>query len=415
MADAARRNRIMSARRVMVYSAVAFLVLSLISTGVYYFSGYLKDPLRGFFDSVSAFSATGLSLFPRPAELPEWLRLFRAVCQWIGGGMSLAILALLMSSPAGDSLAGEISETFYRFGKSFNTAFRRLLLVYLSLSAAQILLLTVTGCTFTDSVCAAFATVSTGGMSPGPVLKNGLSETVVMMFMLLTSISYPLYYYAVRKRTRKLEKNTEVTVFLGIVIVLCVLVSGSLAVTGTYGIRESVELGCFQTVSNLSTTGLALTNTSEWPAFAQSLLTIASFIGGSSFSMCSGIKVARLIVIVRILSRSFVVRLHPKAIISTKLNGRQVPRKTAAQMSTFLLTFFAFFALGTFLISFDAPDILSSINLCAASLTNTGNGFSFPFFMGTLSDFTLVVMSLLMLIGRLELFALLIPGSGRSS
>ena len=112
MKDHARRNRIMSARRVMVYSALAFLVLSLISTGVYYFTGYLNDPLRGFFDSVSAFSATGLSLFPKPLELPVWLRIFRAGCQWIGGGMSLAILALLMSSPDGDSMAGETSESY---------------------------------------------------------------------------------------------------------------------------------------------------------------------------------------------------------------------------------------------------------------------------------------------------------------
>ena len=98
-------SRIMSSRRVMVYSALAFLVLSLISTAVYYFSGYLTNIAGAFFDSVSAFSATGLSVFSKPDQLPEWLRLFRAFSQWIGGGMSLAILALLMSSPAGDSLA----------------------------------------------------------------------------------------------------------------------------------------------------------------------------------------------------------------------------------------------------------------------------------------------------------------------
>ena len=415
MKDKSRLNRIMSARRVMVYSALAFLVLSLISTAVYYFTGYLKDPIQGFFDSVSAFSTTGLSLFPRPNELPEWLRLFRAACQWIGGGISLAVLALMMSSPDGDSGAGEISDTFYRFGKSFNTAFRRLILVYLSLSALLLALLAVTGCGFSDAVCVAFATVSTGGMSPGPVLPNGFSETVVMAFMLLTSISYPIYYYAARKRTGKLEKNNEATVFLGLVVIFCVLVSAILAISGTYGIRESVELGCFHTVSNFSTTGLALDDISRWPTFAQALLTIAAFIGGCSFSLTSGIKVARLIVIVRILSRSFTVRLHPKAMISTKLNGKQVSRRNAAQMATFLLTFFAFFALGTFLISFDAPDILSSINLCAAALTNTGNGFSFLFVMGALSDYTLVVMSLLMLIGRLELYALLIAFPDRAS
>ena len=415
MGSLSKRNRIMSARHVMIYSALAFLVLSLISTAVYYFSGYITDPARGFFESVSAFSTTGLSLFPRPAELPEWLRIFRAACQWIGGGMSLAILALLMSSPSGDSMAGETPETYYRFGRSFWTAFRRLVLVYLSLTTALIILLIVTKLSVADALNVAFACVSTGGMSPGPVLTSGLSETVVMLFMLLTSISYPLYYYAVRKRSKKLEKNTEVTIYLGMIIAFCVIVSASLAISGTYDFRESIELGCFQTVSNFSTTGFALDNISNWPSLAQALLSIASFIGGSSFSLASGIKVARMIVIVKILSRSFVVRLHPKAVISTKLNSVQVPRKLAAQMSTFLLTFFAFFAIGSFLISFDAPDLQSALGLCASSLTNTGNGFSFPFFMGTLNDFTLIIMSLLMLIGRLELYALIIPASGSSS
>lgn len=312
-------------------------------------------------------------------------------------------------------MAGETPETYYRFGRSFRTAFRRLVLVYLSLTAALILLLIATKLSFADALNVAFATVSTGGMSPGPVLTSGLSETVVMLFMLLTSISYPLYYYAVRKRSKKLEKNTEVTIYLGLIIAFCVLVSASLVLSGTYSFRESVELGCFQTVSNFSTTGFALDDISGWPSFAQALLAIASFVGGSSFSLASGIKVARMIVIVKILSRSFVVRLHPKAIVSTKLNSVQVPRKMAAQMSTFLLTFFLFFAAGSFIISFDAPDLQSSLALCASSLTNTGNGFSFPSFIGTLNDFTLIIMSLLMLIGRMELYALLIPASGSSS
>ena len=415
MKSVSRNNRIMSARRVMVYSALAFLVLSLISTAVYYFTGIIRNPALAFFDSVSAFSTTGLSMVTKPDQLPEWLRLFRAASQWIGGGMTLAILALFLSSPNGDSMAGDTSETFYRFGRSFNTAFRRLILVYLSLTVVLLALLAVTGCGFADSVCMAFSTVSTGGMSPGPVLKNGLSETVVMLFMILTSISYPLYYYAVRKRTGKIEKNNEVLVFLVLIIVFCVLVSASLAISGTYDFRESVEIGCFHTVSNFSTTGFALDDISGWPSFAQSLLTIAAFIGGSSFSLTSGIKIARMIVIIRILSRSFIVRLHPKAVISTKLNGVQVPRKVAAQMSTFLLTFFAFFAAGTFLISFDAPDLMSSFGLCAAALTNTGNGFSFQFHIGSLNAFTLIVMSVLMLIGRLELYALLIPAPERNN
>ena len=415
MKNTDRNNRIMSARRVMVYSALAFLALSVISAAVYYFTGYLKNPAQAFFDSVSAFSTTGLSMFGRPDQLPVWLRIFRAASQWIGGGLTLAILALLISSPDGDSMGGETAETYYRFGRSFNTAFRRLILVYLSLTAVLLMLLAVTGCGFADSVCMAFSTVSTGGMSPGPVLKSGLSETVVMLFMMLTSISYPLYYYAVRKRTGKIEKNNEVTVFLGLMILFCVLVSGSLVVSGTYGFRESIELGCFHTVSNFSTTGFALDDISTWPSFAQSLLTIASFIGGSSFSLTSGIKIARMIVIVRILSSSFIVRLHPKAVISTKLNGTRVPRKMASQMSTFLLTFFAFFAAGTFLISFDAPDLMSSFGLCAAALTNTGNGFSFAFSMGSLNAFTLIVMSVLMLVGRLELYALLIPAPEHNS
>ena len=404
MKESDPKNGIISARRMMLYLLLAIVVLSVISSAVYIISGTITDPVDAFFESVSGFTTTGLSVLD-PVSIPDGMRIFRGACQWLGGCVSLCLIAFLLSAPKGNALE---EASFYRAGISFKASLRRVFTVYLILTVALCALLAVSGLDIANCIFVAMSTVSTGGFSPGPVLSSGLSETFILLFMLLTAVSYPMYYYAAKGRSDKFEKNTEIMALLGIVICASIIVSGTLAITKTYGIRESFELGCFQTLSNLSTTGYVLDDVTKWPTFARTILALLSFIGGSSFSLTSGLKIARLIVIVRILSRSFVVRIHPKAVISTKLDGKQVPRSSASQMSTFLLMFFGAYIIGSFVISFEAPDLLSSLSLCASTLTNTGNSLYMSTSLGGFSIFMQLFLCVIMLIGRLELYALLL-------
>ena len=210
-----RQKGTLGIKTALLGSMGIFIVLSLISMAVYLASGTISDPFRALFESVSAFTDTGLSVLAKDAALPAWLLIFRSFCQWIGGAMLLAFFALIFS---GSDILAPSTSSFYRLGIQFRASLKRLLLVYAALTVSMFLLLLATGCTAADSLCAAFSTVSTGGSIPAGALKGGLSETVVVLFMILTSISYPLYYYAVKGRTEKIDKSSELNVFIGIVI-----------------------------------------------------------------------------------------------------------------------------------------------------------------------------------------------------
>ncbi|MBR5730879.1 MAG: TrkH family potassium uptake protein, partial [Firmicutes bacterium] len=379
-----------------------------ISMAVYLATGTISDPLQALFESVSAFTTTGLSVFPAGHELPGWLMLFRSACQWIGGILLLGFFALLFS---GSDILAPSTASFYRLSIQFRASLKRLLMVYGALTAAMFLLLLATGCTARDAICAAFSTVSTGGSIPAGALKNGLSETMVVLFMILTSFSYPLYYYAVKGRTDKIDRSSELNVFMCMIVASCVIVCATLAVNGTYDLRHSIEYGCFQTISNMSTTGYAIADVSSWPSFAQSVLMLLSFAGGCSMSLAGGVRIVRLIVILKIVSRSFAVRIHPKAIISTKVNKKQVPRPIAARMSAYLMTCILFYLIGTFVISFESPDLISCFTMSAALLTSTGPVLAGNIVMSDVGSVSLLLWSLFMIMGRLELYALFIPSS----
>ena len=403
-----RQKGTLGIKTALLGSMGIFIVLSLISMAVYLASGTIADPFHALFESVSAFTDTGLSVLAKDAALPAWLLIFRSFCQWIGGAMLLAFFALIFS---GSDILAPSTASFYRLGIQFRASLKRLFLVYAALTVSMFLLLLATGCTAADSLCAALSTVSSGGSIPAGALKSGLSETVVVLFMILTSISYPLYYYAVKGRTEKIDKSSELNVFIGIVIASCVIVCATLAINGTYDIRHSIEYGCFQTISNLSTTGHAIADISAWPSFAQSVIFLLSFAGGCSMSLAGGVRIVRLIVILRIISRSFTVRIHPKAVISTKVNKKQVPRHLAARMSAYLMTCILFYLIGVFVVSFESPDVISCFTMSAALITSTGPALAGNIVMSDVSAVSLLLWSVFMIMGRLELYALFIPSS----
>ena len=409
-----KRGREMTARKLMGIALACFLGASLISTVVYIATGYITNFGAAFFESVSAFTTTGSTVYPYPTYpvyLPSWLKVYRAACQWIGGGATLIFLASMLSNMDASNKAGTAGGAIYRTGIRTISIIRRLLLTYTILTVAEFLLLLASGCQLLDSACLSLSTISTGGFIPGASLTNGISETIVVLFMIFTCLNYSLYYHAIKKHFDKFDKNTELNALLWIIIGCSVLVSVSLLVSGTYGVSETIENSVFHTVSALSTTGFVIADTSTWPPFAQAVLTILTFVGGSTLSPAGGIKIMRVVVVLRLISKSFTVRIHPKAVVTTKVNGRGIPTEVAASMGVHLLTHFAFFLGGAFVLSFEATDLLSCFSTSAALLNNVGTAFTGTIEFGTLSPLMLVLLSVLMLAGRLELYAVLLPFS----
>ena len=356
-------------------------------------------------------------MFENTAFLPDWLKIFRAFSQWAGGGATLVFLASLltgMDSNDGSS-QGHASSALYRTGIRFTSIAKRLLITYAAMTVLEIIVLLICGFNFTGSLCLSLSTVSTGGFLPAGSFPSGMGETVIVIFMVLTCINYTLYYHAIKKHFDKFDKNSELYALLWIIIGASVLVCGNLYISGTYGLRESIEYGIFHTVSSLTTTGFKLVDLSGWPSFAKSILTVISFIGGSSCSLGSGIKLMRLIVVLRILSKSFTTRIHPHAVVSTKLNGRSMPSAATSAIGNFFLTYFAFYLAGAFIISFEASDVISCFTVSAALLNNVGLTVESSLSYAAVSPFMHIIMTVLMIAGRLELYAVIMPFTRKES
>ena len=393
----------------------AFIVLSLISTVIYIAGGWITSPTAAFFESVSAFTTTGASVFQDTSALPDWLKVFRSFCQWAGGGLTLVFLASIVSNT--DAASGGLlrsdsaSSALYRTGIRFTSIARRLLLTYLIMTVVQTILLFICGFTVLGSVCVSMSTISTGGFLPAGAIPSGMAETVTVLFMIFTCINYTLYYHAIKKHFDRFDTNSELYALVFIIAGASILVCVSLFASGTYDLRGSVENGIFHTVSFLTTTGFNSVDFAAWPPFAKAVLTLVSFIGGSSCSLGSGVKLMRIIVVFRMISTSFTSRIHTRAVVTTKVNGRRLPSEAANAISIFFLTYFTFYLIGAFAISFESRDIVSCFTVSAALLNNVGVAVESSINYAAVSPVMHILMSVLMLAGRLELYAVMIPFS----
>ena len=392
-----------------------FIALSLISTAVYLIGGWIESPTAAFFESVSAFTTTGTSLLEDTSSLPGWLKVFRCACQWIGGGVTLVFLASIVSNT--DSSSGGLlrsdsaSSALYRTGIRFTSIAKRLLLTYLIMTVVQIIALYLCGFTVLGSLCVSLSTVSTGGFLPAGFIPSGMGETVTVLFMIFTCVNYTLYYHAIKKHFDRFDTNSELYALVFIIAGASILVCANLYFTGTYDLRGSIENGIFNSVSFMTTTGFTSADFSAWPPFAKAILTALSFIGGSSCSLGSGIKLMRIIVVFRIISKSFTSRIHTRAVVTTRINGRRLPSEAASAIGTFFLTYFTFYLAGAFVISFESQDIISCFTVSAALLNNTGAAVESSISYADVSPVMHILMSVLMLAGRLELYTVLLPFS----
>ena len=400
-------GRPVTVRKLMGITLAVFLAFSVLCTAVYLISGTIKSPAAAFFESVSAFTTTGTTVFEDVSTFPVWLKIFRAFCQWLGGVSAILFFACLSGNA---ETWNESDSPVLQIGPRFTKAAKKLICSYCILTVIQIILLFLCRCTPLDAVCLSLSGISTGGFSTGMQI-GGMAEVIIFLFMILTMINYTIFYHAAAGHKDKFEKNTELSALLWIIVGGCLIVSADLLISGTYGLRESLEHGFFQTVSSMSTTGYMAADVSKWPSLAKTILTALSFIGGSSLSAASGIRVIRLVVILKILSRSFTVRIHPKAVVSPNVNGKQLNRESASAISSFFLTYIAIYLLGVFVISFESGNFISCFELSAALINNSGFCASGAVSISAFGPVLQILMSFLMIAGRLELYTVLIPFS----
>lgn len=417
------------------YLIVTLGWLTLTVTGMlpYLFTGSIPNVTNAFFETISGYSTTGSSILTDIESMPKGILFWRSATHWIGGMgiivLTIAILPLLgiggmqlfmaeAPGPSADKLHPRITDTA-----------KRLWLIYVVLTFAEFFLLKVAGMTWFDAINHAMATVSTGGFST----KNSsiafynsmpLVQYIVIFFMLVAGTNFVLTYFALKGKIQKVFKSEEFKYYLFGILSVTALVSviilffqddslsTSIEHPMVYGATESaIRHAFFQVTSIVTTTGFVTADFTMWSFFATGIFFALFFVGGSAGSTSGGIKIVRHIVMLKNSFLEFKKSLHPHAIIPVRYDGKAVNQSIVFNILSFFIIYMLIFIISSVILTFLGLDFVSALGAAASSLGNIGpaiGSVSPVDNFAHLSDGAKWFCSFLMLIGRLELFTVLI-------
>lgn len=390
---------------------LSWVIFSLLGTLPYLISSTVPSFTDAFFESTSGFSTTGSSILKNVEILPYSILFWRSLTHWIGGIGIIVILIIILPSirATGYQLFSLESTMREKIHPKTKAIVFRILFIYLGLTLAEILLLNIGDMNLFDSICHAFGTVATGGFSTknnSLAFYSSYSQYIVLIFMFLAGTSQVIYYYLVKLNFKKVRQNEELLFYITVVIIAGVIATIILFANSTRTVEESFREGFFQIVSIITCTGFTSTDYIIWPGAATMLIFLLMFSGASTGSTGGGIRMARHLIVLKNIKNIFLKLNHPKSISLIKLNGKSVPENTNISILSFVVLYLFLFVLGTIIIVITGVDPVtasSSVATCMAgigpglgSIGPTGN-------FGNMPELSKVVLSLLMIIGRLEI------------
>ncbi len=394
---------------------LSWFTLTLAGTLPYVFSGASDDFVKTFFESVSGFTTTGSTIFADVESLPMSVLFWRSLTHWIGGvGIILLAIIILPNLKVGGyslfSLESSVKQKVLPKTKTFAITF---LIIYLTLTASEIVFLLIGRLSFFESVCMAFGTIATGGFSIRNTSLADFSpylQYVVAIFMWLSAVSYVLYYFLLKRDFKKIRQNEEFWFYIFFTTASVVFVTLILYFSTERDFSTSFRHSFFQVIAHITTTGFATSDYMQWPQIGWFIMFLLFFAGGSTGSTTGGIKMARHLIALKNLKSVFLKLQHSSIIRPIKFNGRTIPENTNNLMLLFIILFIIIIIIGAMVIALTGIPINEAIGASASAMSNVGPGLGASGNMGNFAafnDFALMTMSILMLIGRLELFTLL--------
>lgn len=398
--------------------STGWLVMSLSGTLPYIMSGSVVNFTDAFFETVSGYTTTGASIITDLTLIPQDILLWRSLTQWIGG-MGIIVLAVAILPILGiggmqlfvaeapglkaDKLAPKIRDTA-----------KRLWLIYVGLTLAELLMLKVAGMSWFDSLNHALTTMATGGFSTYNTSVAELSPTIqyiITFFMFLAGTSFTLTYFGITGNLKKVLENEEFRFYAGITVVVTLGVSLVVASVADGGFEKAFRDSLFQVVSVITTTGFVSADYTSWTPFITMVFFILMFFGGSAGSTAGGVKIVRHIILMKNSVLELKRQLHPSAVILVRLNGRAIDPSITYNVMAFIMMYISIFAIGSVVMTMFGVDLDTSMGSVATSLGNIGPGIGS---VGPVDNFAWLpsgakwFLAILMLIGRLELFTVLI-------
>lgn len=412
-------NRDVRKRDGFLIVSMGWLLMSLFGSLPFVIGGAIPNFVDAFFETVSGFTTTGATILTDIEAMPKALLFWRSMTHWLGGMgiivLTIAILPLLGVGGMQLFVAESPGVTPDKMHPRITETAKRLWIIYFALTAIEAVMLWIAGMGLFDAVNHAMATMATGGFSTKNAsiafYDSPAIHYILTLFMFLAGVNFTMLYFGFTGKVGRIFKNEEFRVYALNMLIMSIIVSIGLALYGDYSVEEAFRSGFFQVASIITTTGFITDNYLLWPNFLIMLIFVLFFSGGSTGSTSGGLKTMRIIVMIKNSLLELRRQIHPTAVIPVRFNGKAVPQNITNTIAAFVLIYLIIFFAGTLVMAAIGMDFMSAVGSVAATLGNIGPGLGS---VGPVDNFAHIVpegklfLSFLMLMGRLELFTILI-------
>ena len=411
------KNRSIYSKEGFVIVALSWIVLSIFGCIPFVISGYIPNFVQAFFETVSGFTTTGASILIDIEALPKSLLFWRSFTHWIGGMGVLVFLVALLPLSGGSNLylmkAESTGPSVTKLVPKVKSSAKILYGIYIGLSVIMTILLLLGGMNLFEALTHMFGTAGTGGFGILNTSIGGYSayiQNVITIFMILFGIDFSVYYIILLRKFKLLFQSSEVKTYLGILAISTLIICIN-CVDLFENIWVSLRHSAFQVASIMTTTGFSTCDFDKWPELSKSILVLLMFIGACAGSTGGGIKVSRIMIFLKSIAKEVAIAAHPKLTKKLQMGGKNIEHETVRSVNVFMAAYLSIFVVSILLISFDNFDFTTNFTSVAATLNNIGPGLAAvgptSNFSG-FSDFSLLVLSFDMLVGRLEVFPMLV-------
>ena len=412
-----KNNKLLFAREGFAIVALAWILMSAAGALPFVISGEIPSFIDAFFETVSGFTTTGASILTDIEAMSHGMLFWRSFTHWLGGmGVLVFIMAILpqdtgrnihimraeMPGPIVGKLVPRIKDTA-----------KILYIIYMVITAVEVVLLLFGGMSLFESLVHSFGTAGTGGFGiKGDSLGsyNAYQQWIITIFMLIFGVNFNLYYLMLIKQFKTAIKSTELWVYFAIVAFSGIFITINILPMYS-GVAEAVRHAFFQVASIITTTGYSSVDFNLWPGFSKALLVVLMFVGGCAGSTAGGIKISRFIIAIKTVFKDLRKMLHPRSVSGVKFEGKKVDDRTINSVSLYFAFYFIIFLIIFLLLSLEPFSFEANFTATVACFNNIGPGLAevgpMSGFAGY-SDAAKLLLSFAMLLGRLEIFPLLL-------
>lgn len=403
----------------IIIVSISWIVVSVFGMLPFYLSGYIPSIANAFFETMSGFTSTGASILDNVEALPHGLLFWRSLTQWFGGlGIVFFTIAVLPIFGVGSVQLFAAEACVFNHDKvhpRIGVTARWIWSIYFGLTLTVIILLAAGGMPVFDSICHAFGTTGTGGFSTKQAsiafYNSPYIEYVIAIFMTVSGVNFTLLLLFVNGKFKKLFNNTELKWYLMSVAFFTLFITGGLYHTNSTGLEEAFRKAFFQVTSLHTSTGFITADYMTWEPALWTILCVLMVIGACAGSTSGGMKCIRLVILTKVAQNEFKRIIHPNAVLPVKVNKQVAPPSVLTNSLSFIFVYLAIVTVSCLIMMMMGIDFVDSIGSVISCVGNAGPGLGVTgpaYSWNGLPDAAKWLSSFLMLVGRLELFTILI-------